>query len=80
MAWLLNMLSSLPAHAEFLQTLVIADTALDSSMTEFSNNIVHELCILDWPSCPNGENFMDLSMVLIMARKWFQHQFELIRK
>lgn len=59
MALLLNMLSSLPAHAEFLQTLVIADTALDSSMTEFSNNIVHELCILDWPSCPNGENFME---------------------
>ena len=59
MALLLNILSSLPAHAEFLQTLVIADTALDSSMTEFSNNIVHELCILDWPTCPNGENFME---------------------
>jgi len=59
MALLLNILSSLPAHAEFPQTLVIADTALDSSMTEFSNNIVHELCILDWPTCPNGENFME---------------------
>ena len=56
---LLNILSNLPAHAEFPQTLVIADTALDSSMSEFSNNIVHELCILDWPTCPNGENFME---------------------
>jgi hypothetical protein len=58
-ALLLNIISILPAHAEFSQTLVIADTAIDSSMTEFSNNIVHELCILDWPTCPNGENFME---------------------
>jgi hypothetical protein len=49
MALLLNVISISPAHAEFPQTLVIADTAIDSSMAEFSNNIVHELCILDWP-------------------------------
>jgi hypothetical protein len=59
MALLLNVSASSPARAEFAQTLVIADTALDSSMAEFSNNVVHELCILDWPTCPNGENFME---------------------
>ena len=59
MALLLNVLVSSPARAEFAQTLVIADTALDSSMTEFSSNVVHELCVLDWPTCPNGEYFME---------------------
>ena len=59
MALILNIFSSLPARAEYPQTLVIADTALDSTVPEFSNNIVHELCILDWSTCPNGENFME---------------------
>ena len=59
MALILNVSLSSPARAEYPQTLVIADTALDSSMPEFSNNIVHELCILDWSTCPNGENFME---------------------
>lgn len=59
MALFLNILSTSPTYAEFPQTLVIADTALDSSMTEFSDNIIHELCILDIPTCPNGENLME---------------------
>lgn len=59
LALLFNISVSLPARAEFAQTLVIADTALDSTMTEFSNNILHELCILDQPACPNGDNFME---------------------
>jgi hypothetical protein len=56
---LLNCFPLAPAHAEFPQTLVIADTALDSSMSEFSSNIVLELCILERATCPNGQNFME---------------------
>ena len=51
--------SALPAQAEQLQTLVIADTAIDSSMSEFSGNIIHEVCIVDYSVCPNGTNFME---------------------
>lgn len=51
--------SALPAQAEQLQTLVIADTAIDSSMSEFSGNIIHEVCIVDYSVCPNETNFME---------------------
>ena len=51
--------SALPAQAEQLPTLVIADTAIDSSMSEFSGNIIQEVCIVDYSVCPNGTNFME---------------------
>jgi hypothetical protein len=51
--------SVLPAHAEQIQTLVIADTAIDSSLGEFSENIIQEVCIVDYSMCPNGTNFME---------------------
>ena len=51
--------SVLPAHAEQIQTLVIADTAIDSSLGEFSENIIQEVCIVDYSVCPNGTNFME---------------------
>ncbi len=51
--------SVLPAQAEQIRTLVIADTAIDSSMSEFSENIIQEVCIVDYLACPNGTNFME---------------------
>jgi hypothetical protein len=51
-------LPALSAQASFAPTLVIADTALDSTTAEFSKNIVLELCILVWSTCPNGDKFM----------------------
>ena len=51
--------SILPAQAEQIRTLVIADTAIDSSMNEFSENIIQEVCIVDYSVCPNGTNFME---------------------
>ena len=83
-------LQALSAQASFGPTLVIADTALDSTTAEFSKNIVLELCILEWSTCPNGDKFMQgkgsanlpagqySTMVLTMARKWCQQQLELI--
>jgi hypothetical protein len=56
---ILSHFSVLPAKGEQIQTLVIADTAIDSSMSEFSENIVQEVCILDYAVCPNGTNFME---------------------
>jgi hypothetical protein len=40
-------------------TLAIIDTAIDTSLPLFSGKIVHEVCILEWNSCPNGTFFME---------------------
>jgi len=45
-------------YANIGPTLVIADTAIDSDNPEFSKNILLELCILEWATCPNGQKFM----------------------
>ena len=58
-ALVMSHLSVLPAHAEQVQTLVIVDTAIDSSLSEFSGNVIQEVCILDYSVCPNGTNFME---------------------
>ena len=58
-ALVMSHFSVLPAKGEQIQTLVIADTAIDSSMSEFSENIVQEVCIVDYAVCPNGTNFME---------------------
>lgn len=40
-------------------TLAILDTALDTSIPSIKARLVGEICILDWPSCPNGKTFME---------------------
>jgi hypothetical protein len=40
-------------------TLAILDTAIDATVPEFAGKIVHEVCILEWDSCPNGKSFME---------------------
>lgn len=56
---------SLPAQANLknktnvVPTLAILDTALDTSIPQIKEKLVGEVCILDWPSCPNGKNFME---------------------
>jgi len=40
-------------------TIAILDTALDASVPEFAGRITHEVCILEWTTCPNGSNYME---------------------
>lgn len=40
-------------------TLAIIDTAVDTTVPAFAGKIVHEVCILEWNTCPNGKSFMD---------------------
>lgn len=40
-------------------TLAIIDTALNSDMPQIKNNIIYEICILDWQSCPNKTQFQE---------------------
>ena len=40
-------------------TLAILDTALDTSIPSINSKLIHEVCILDWTTCPNGKSFME---------------------
>jgi len=51
----INMAKANPAPA----TVAILDTALNANLSVFKDRIVHEVCILEWNSCPNGSSFME---------------------
>lgn len=64
-------------------TLVIVDTALDTSIPLIKSKLIYEVCILDWPSCPNGTKFMEGpgSSVLpmnILVNKIFDHGTQMV--
>jgi hypothetical protein len=57
-------ITTMPAEANLkprtvTPTLAILDTALDTSIPSIKSRIIAEVCILDWPSCPNGTRFME---------------------
>jgi len=59
-------------------TLAILDTALDTSLPIFKDRVVHEVCILDWNTCPNGKNFMEgpgssVIPLSVMSKPEFTH-------
>lgn len=58
-AFLISLIPSSHVSANATPTMVIMDTALDTSIPEIRNNLVYEVCILDWNSCPNGTDFME---------------------
>ena len=40
-------------------TIAILDTAIDTGVNAFKDKIVHEVCIIEWNSCPNGKGLME---------------------
>lgn len=57
-------INTMPAEANLktrtsVPTLAILDTALDTSIPSIKSKLIAEVCILDWPSCPNGKSFME---------------------
>lgn len=40
-------------------TVAVLDTALNSSLPQLAGKVVHEVCILEWNSCPNGTWFQE---------------------
>ena len=80
--------SSMPAQAKLnnttsVPTLAILDTALDTSIPSIKSRLIYEVCILDWPSCPNGTKFMEGpgSSVLpknIIANRDFNHGTQMV--
>jgi hypothetical protein len=64
-------------------TIAILDTALDTSIPAFQGRIAHEVCILEWNSCPNGQAFMEGSgsAVLpasIISKNGFDHGTQMV--
>ena len=64
-------------------TLAVLDTALDTSIPAIKSRLIYEVCILDWPSCPNKTKFMEGpgSSVLptkIIANRNFNHGTQMV--
>lgn len=47
------------AEAPKPATLAIVDTSIDTSLPIFKDKIVYEVCLLDWPTCPNGTPYQE---------------------
>ena len=47
------------AQANTVPAIAILDTALNSSLPIFKDRVVHEVCVMEWNSCPNGKSFME---------------------
>jgi len=52
-------IKALAADTTAVPTIAILDTAIDSSLPEFKDKIVQEVCIIDWTTCPNGLSYME---------------------
>ncbi len=48
-----------PVQAQPTKSIVIIDTAIDSSIPQLKAKIVQEVCILDRMTCPNGQKFQE---------------------
>jgi hypothetical protein len=48
-----------PVQAQPAKSIVIIDTAIDSSIPQLKEKIVQEVCILDRMTCPNGQRFQE---------------------
>ena len=67
LAGLVALMLTIPAtsHANIknktvsVPTLAILDTGLDTSIPSIKSKLLHEVCILEWTTCPNGKSFME---------------------
>jgi hypothetical protein len=48
-----------PASAEPAKSIVIIDTAIDSTLPQLSSKLVQEVCIVTSGVCPNGQTFQE---------------------
>jgi hypothetical protein len=75
--------AALKSSTTTVPTLAIIDTALDSTIPAFQGKIAHEVCIIKWKSCPNGQDFMEgpgstsLPMNLLSSRN-FNHGTQMV--
>jgi hypothetical protein len=48
-----------PAVAETKPSIAIIDTGIDITATQLQGKILHEVCIMETPRCPNGTTFQE---------------------
>lgn len=70
--------SALQNKTVSLPSIAILDTAIDASLPELSGKIIHEVCVLERPACPNGGTYQEgpgaASLPLnIISRNGFDH-------
>jgi hypothetical protein len=51
--------STLKNSTSNVPTLAILDTAIDNSIPDIKSKLIHEVCVLEWTTCPNGRSFME---------------------
>ncbi len=47
------------ASASDTPVLAVLDTAIDTTLPQFKDRIIGEVCILEWAMCPNGTKFQE---------------------
>jgi hypothetical protein len=66
-----------PVHAEPSKSIVIIDTAIDSSIPQLKAKIVQEVCILDRMTCPNGQKFQEgLGSATLLPSQIYSNGFD----
>ena len=66
-----------PASADTKPSIVIVDTAVDSTAPQIKNNLIYEVCILESSKCPNGTQFQEgLGSATIPAKQAYANGFE----
>ncbi len=48
-----------PAQAQTNSSIVIIDTAIDTTLPELQGKVIHEVCLLEELRCPNGKAFQE---------------------
>lgn len=56
---LLLVMTGTSAKGNAKPTIAIIDTGIDATHSHVSGKVVHEVCILDFNTCPNNKNFME---------------------
>jgi subtilisin family serine protease len=56
---LLLVMVGTPAKGNTKPTIAVIDTGIDATHSLVSGRIVYEVCVLDFKSCPNRQNFME---------------------
>lgn len=74
---------SLKNSTQSVPTLAILDTALDTSLPHIKSKLIHEVCILEWNTCPNGFSFMEGTNsstlpALSIVRNGFDHGTQMV--
>lgn len=76
--------AALRSSTDAIPTLAVLDTALDTTVPEFSGKIVQEVCILEWATCPNGTTFMEgpgaslTNPAKFVSNKTFNHGTQMV--